>query len=564
MFAVLLTAALPARGAEPVAVRAGLHPGFGRVVLEWPAPVEVEGRQEQDRYRLRFGRPLEAVLAPALARLRDYLENARLSADARQLTLELAPGIAVRQRVEAERIVVLDLAPTLVPEQVAVRTGLHDGFARIVFHWPAPTAFDAVTTERRIAIRFDRAGHIDVTRPAARLAAWLAGAEASRSNGQSEVRLEMRPGVSAHVFRVDDERLAVDLRAAPARPAANGAGAASAAAAPAEARPSTVRPPVPAGAPAAPGTDRSEPVDPTSAAPAVEAADAVLEFAWAGSFGAAVFVRAGHLWVVSSGVTSPPEDLTVPPALRDDLAPGERVEASGGTAVRFALRRQLPVEARRENRVWRVRLSDDAQAPRPLAPLRILSPAGLRLAPGEAPRLVHLRDPDTGELLMVWPLLQPGLGQARQSYVDLELLATAQGLAWRLRSDRVRARIAGDAVEFDAPGGLALSAPRGGEPIRPTPPAEPPGNEPLAPAVGPGATAGPAPAVQAQPAPEPPPHERRGGARAAAAAPLLGLVGSGLDPAYTAPAGAALCCRRWPRRRRLSATRIASSWRGTI
>ena len=65
-------------------------------------------------------------------------------------------------------------------------------------------------------------------------------------------------------------------------------------------------------------------------------------------------------------------------------------------AVRFALRRPLAAAAWRDDRTWRVRLSAAAQAPRPLYPLRLASPARLRLAPGESPRLVVVRDPDDG------------------------------------------------------------------------------------------------------------------------------------------------------------------------
>ena len=74
----------------------------------------------------------------------------------------------------------------------------------------------------------------------------------------------------------------------------------------------------------------------------------------------------------------------MPAELPDYLGQGERIAASGGTALRFALRRPLAAAARRDDRTWRVRLSADAQAPRPLYPLRLASPARLRLAPGRA------------------------------------------------------------------------------------------------------------------------------------------------------------------------------------
>lgn len=487
--------ALSAHGDQAVAVRAGLHDGFGRLVLEWPAPVAVAGRQEGSRYRLRLERPLEVVLDAAVARLDHFLASARLDSDGRELTLDLKPGVAVRQHIFQGRIVVLDLAHGAPSEQVEVRAGLHDGFGRIVFDWPVPITFDALTTDRQVSIRFSRAGEIDATRPAARLAAWLANASASRSEGRSEVRLVLQPGVSVRVFQVDDRRVAVDLSAAPARPAE--AGAAVEVQGAASARPSTASRRAPDPDPAAPAPDDTHSADLTIARGAGDHG-ALLDFAWTRPVPAAAFVRGAHLWVVFAAETSRPEDLALPWVLRDYIGGGERVEASGGTAIRFALRRPLSAEARREGRIWRVRLSADARAPRPLVPLRLASPARLRLAPGEAARLVALRDPETGERLTVWPLLQPNLGQPRQSFVELELLATAQGLAWRPRSDRLQARIMAEAVEFDAPGGLVLSEPAGSEPSPPTIPAGPPTSEPAAPAVAtepPGEAAAGAPAA---------------------------------------------------------------------
>src|SRR5690606_13861914 len=198
-----------ARGEQAVAVRAGLHDGFGRLVLEWPAPVEVTGRQEGSRYRLRFARPFAADLNAALRHLNEYLAGAATGPDRRELLLDLAPGVEVRQRVAQGRIVILDLArvaPGELAHRVEVRTGLHDGFGRLVFEWPVPVAFDALTAGRHMAIRFDRLGHIDLSTVCARLRAWLEDAGATRRDGQSIVRLDLHEGASARVFRVDDHR----------------------------------------------------------------------------------------------------------------------------------------------------------------------------------------------------------------------------------------------------------------------------------------------------------------------------------------------------------------------
>ncbi len=529
---VAITTTTSARAHEQVTVRTGLHPGFGRLVLEWPAPVEIDGSQEGSRYLLRFGRPLEVVLDSAVARLGAYLKSAHLERNERELVLDLAPGIAVRQAVEDGRIAVLDLAPDstarevlsqgrivvsdlppVVPaEQVKVRAGVHDGFGRVVFEWSVPTTFEAAAAARQVDIRFSRIGDIDTTTLATRLEPWLQQASASRGDRRSHVRLDLQPDVAARVFQVDDHRIVVDLRrdaqavrqeaevrahAPPASPAENGAAVAAGIARPeptssgpaAAVRPSVVSGP----APPEPGIEPAHPSDPPTAAAGLDEGGS-LDFALTRPVAAAVFVRGAYLWVVFAAETNRPQELAMPTELRDYAGPGERIAASGGMALRFALRRPLAAAAWRDDRTWRVRLSADGRAPRSLYPLRLAAPARLRLVAGEPVRLVIVRDPETGDQLTVWPLLQPDLGQPRQSLVEIELLATAQGLAWRPRSDRVQARVIGDAVEFDALGGLALSEPPGSEPSVVAPAAAESSN-----AIGADAAARHAPAGQAEP-----------------------------------------------------------------
>src|SRR5690606_22028108 len=336
--------------------------------------VEVMGRQEGGRYRLRFARPFAADLNAALRHLNEYLAGAATGPDRRELLLDLAPGVEVRQRVAQGRIVILDLArvaPGESAHQVEVRTGLHDGFGRLVFQWPVPVAFDALTAGRHMAIRFDRLGDIDLSTVSARLRAWLEDAGASRRDAQSVVRLDLHEGASARVFRVDDHRVVVDLSIASGSTAERAAPPPSSVPRPAF-RPT--EPPAPAAEPgpvttaAATSGSAEAPGGDTGAAhltiaSGTDAAGAYLDFAWTRTVGAAVFARAGHLWVVFAAETSRPDHVVVPPmvaALRDDLGPGERVEASGGIALRFAVRRPLAFEVSRLDRIWRIRPIPDA------------------------------------------------------------------------------------------------------------------------------------------------------------------------------------------------------------
>lgn len=458
--ALSLLAAVPAWGAEP-AVRAGTHDGFGRLVFEWSTPVEVDGRQEGDRYRVRFGRPLDASLDRALDHLDDYLERAEPGRSDQEIVLHLVPGTKVRREVYDGRIVVLDLVRAAGGNaKVGLRTGVHDGFGRIVFDWSRPVTYEATTDAERVGIRFNRAGEIDAATLGKRLGAWLERGHATQREGRSEVRLDLMPGVRARVFKVGDDRVVVDLHGPDAQTALGSTDSEGGASPPARAAAS---PPAPTPEPRMPppqAVAAGPPLPELTITAAASDGGAQVDFAWDRPVPAAVFVRAGYLWTVFAGQSVRAGELTpprFPPLVRNYLGRGKLVEATGGTAIRFPLRQPLAAEAERAGTVWRVRLSLEVAPPDPLSPIRLSAPLRLRLAPGENAQLVTFADPEVGDRLEVWPLLMPGLGQIRQRTVDLELLATAQGLVWRLLRDGIRAQAEDQVVEFVAPGGLLLS-----------------------------------------------------------------------------------------------------------
>ena len=109
---------------EAVAVRAAAHPGFGRLVLDWPVPVAVDSWQRDQRLTLRFARPFAADLSPVMDALGDYLVGLE-RADSREIVLRLAPTTTARLEADDDRIVVVDLQRDAAPSgPVTVRTGV--------------------------------------------------------------------------------------------------------------------------------------------------------------------------------------------------------------------------------------------------------------------------------------------------------------------------------------------------------------------------------------------------------------------------------------------------------
>ncbi|MEJ0067685.1 MAG: hypothetical protein WDO24_01920 [Pseudomonadota bacterium] len=80
-----LAAGEPARAASTVAIRVGLHDGYGRLVFDWPKPVRFEASLDGGRLVVRFDEPLTIdVGAAAFRRLDGYLARPVLAPDHRE------------------------------------------------------------------------------------------------------------------------------------------------------------------------------------------------------------------------------------------------------------------------------------------------------------------------------------------------------------------------------------------------------------------------------------------------------------------------------------------------
>jgi tetratricopeptide (TPR) repeat protein len=187
-----------------------------------------------------------------------------------------------------------------------------------------------------------------------------------------------------------------------------------------------------------------------------------LEFPFTLPTPAAAFMRAETLWMVFD--TQARIDLTAlnthaRDAIRSAvLARGEEGEA----IVRVRLKRPQLVSMVADRPGWTVSVGDVVAAPpRPLGVAR--SVVGRDRAnvviPFEKPAAVHeIRDPEIGDRLIVVTALGPARGfLRRRGYVELNLLASSQGVVVQPIADDIAAALAPDKITFGRPGGLSLS-----------------------------------------------------------------------------------------------------------
>ncbi|MGH7122744.1 MAG: hypothetical protein ACREFI_00120, partial [Stellaceae bacterium] len=187
---------------------------------------------------------------------------------------------------------------------------------------------------------------------------------------------------------------------------------------------------------------------------------ASLRFAWAKPVPAAVFRRAGALWVVFGAIAEP--DLTeLQERGKAAIERVEQVANAAATVLRVATRRGLEPSIRRVGNEWVIDLT--AQDFHVDAPVTALAqpdarPARVVFEMQGSSESIAVNDPEVGDRLLVVPTLEVGRGIALEnSVVEFRALVSAQGLVLRPNLEGVTAKSVGNGIEVTGPRGLVLS-----------------------------------------------------------------------------------------------------------
>jgi hypothetical protein len=378
------------------------------------------------------------------------------------------------------------------PAPVPVRVGEHAGYSRIVLDFAAPTQPAISQDGATLTLRLPGGAVADIDAARRRLPAHVAAISA----GPGELALTLAPGAQVRHFRLGN-RLVIDVlpgaaaAAAPARaPAAAPPVAPVAAPIAAPALPIPPVPPLPpellarAAPPPSPPSQPTAPPLPAPVAPAPVAAvpvaaapeppsppnnvtveeatprpaapqgpvslavrpvgDNAIALPFDARTGLALFRRGDTAWIV----LDEPRPLDLAP-LRNHPRFGraEISVAPAATVLRVRLDPGLALRARRDGQSWLVEaLPQDAA---PATPLRAQVSAGegsrLALPAGSVGRSATLRDPTTGETLLVGTVRDPSFGVApARAYAAFALPPTSAGILVVPQSDTVQLRALSD------------------------------------------------------------------------------------------------------------------------
>ncbi|WP_299391257.1 hypothetical protein [Pelagibius sp.] len=186
VFALLLLLPLPAsaQAAEEITLRGGLHPGYGRLVFDWPRTIDYEVRIAEGKLIVSFAE--EAAFAGSVVTrgLRGYAAAPDVAKDGRSLSFDLNGDVDLKHFRLGSKVVI-DLRPAAVaarPDeggedravpaqgeaaadlpQVRVRGGRHADYSRLVFDWPEPVESRVEESADAVRLRFERPARFDIS-----------------------------------------------------------------------------------------------------------------------------------------------------------------------------------------------------------------------------------------------------------------------------------------------------------------------------------------------------------------------------------------------------------------
>jgi len=378
----------------------------------------------------------------------------------------------------------------------------------VVFDWPRPVSYSVEQKGDRVMITFARPIEIDAATLRHELPADVTLVSAEPSGPSTVVILQVPANAMLHHF-AERGRVVFDVyrgganasppaKPEPAAPAAKtaanapaataaptaqaptapsaptSASAAASAAAPTKppaTAPSAATPAPSAATPAAaPATAPAAPPPAVAgAAPAGEPAAPTKAFSisvsWDQPVGAAIFQRAGYLWLVFDKH----QDVDIKLLRRlggEAVTFAEQMPSKAVTILRLILQPDYKPSVRREGLLWVVDLTGEATPPSApidvLAPARLTNGTGMALAVKEPGNVIDFVDPEVGDTIVVVPVGAQGAGvYPGRDTPDVQLLPTMQGIAIVPHTDAIDVKTSRTSVTVALPAGrnMLLSAP---------------------------------------------------------------------------------------------------------
>ena len=431
-----------------VKVRSGVHADYTRVVFDWVERVSYRLKQDGGEVTVAFDRPAEINVKPLQSRLPRFIGGIRSVLDGKGVRVTLS-----------------------VPASSKVRHFLSG--AKVVLDVPRPAAGDtAKTLTAKLPDASPVGGaeaQIAQTTPEASTSNTGTGARVAKSAALTEFEVAAPPvptsQPTAMTPNVTVTQPASAMDQAQPAPTAAQKEAVSATPSVTTSKPTAL---IPSGTVTQPPLAKEQeapalvPTEAVSVTPVTVSPDAVsLRFDWDTPVAAALFRRAGILWIAFDKPTTVDTDA-LKRAGGNIIRSVQQIPAPNGTVLRMSTVSGINPLVQRDGLSWLLHFQQQELKAQTAIETRAqpYASTGSRIflpvpEPGSP---IGVTDPEVGDNLIIVPVVPIGHGNLQENvYPEVVLLPTAQGIVVKPKIDDIRVRVIDKGIELTGANPLQLS-----------------------------------------------------------------------------------------------------------
>ena len=446
-----------ASGASPdllvVRVRSGRHPDYTRIVFDWPSKVAYSFKQVGGIATVTFERAARIDLGRVRSRRLPYIGGvrSRTGADSVTVTLSVPATSKVRHFLAGQKVVLDVRRPSGSEKAAPLPPPAAEGEAT-----KAAKAESAPETPPKTSPTAENIRETKVARetpsPAAKPGAAPRPPGPTQGRGRSEtVTTEQKTAAEETAAKPAPPGPGLPTKLTPVRSSLSSPGSQAAVA------------PSPQGI-LSPGTPPPLPPTPATVTANASSGDVnavTLRFDWDEPVGAAVFRRAGFLWVAFDRPTA--IDIDQLRQAGGNIIKGiEQMGTPQATVLRMVTLAGINPSLRRDGLAW---LLDFRKQPiEAVTSITVKaqpeSPVGARLfLPLPEPGMpIGITDPEVGDNFIIVPVIPLGHGTGLEYiYPQVRFLPTSQGIVILPRNDDIRVRTLRQGIEVSSSGELFIS-----------------------------------------------------------------------------------------------------------
>ena len=443
-----------ASGASPdlpvVRVRSGRHPDYTRIVFDWPSKVAYSFKQVGGVATVTFERAARIDLGRIRSRRLPYIGGvrSRTGADSVTVTLSVPATSKVRHFLAGQKVVLDVRRPSGSEKAAPLPPPAVEGKATKAAKAESAPETPPKTSPTAEDIRETQAAR-ETPSPAAK-----PGAKTAKAAPPAAPRAApqvLKPAAGETAAKPAPPGTGQPTKLTPVRSALSSPGSQAAAAPSLQ---GILSPGTPPPLPPTPATV-------TANASSDNANAVTLRFDWDEPVGAAVFRRAGFLWVAFDRPTA--IDIDQLRQAGGNIIKGiEQMGTSQATVLRMATLAGINPSLRRDGLAW---LLDFRKQPiEAVTSITVKaqpeSPVGARLfLPLPEPGMpIGITDPEVGDNFVIVPVIPLGHGTGLEYiYPQVRFLPTSQGIVILPRNDDIRVRALRQGIEVSSSGELLIS-----------------------------------------------------------------------------------------------------------